>query len=330
MSAYTTGEGWKPAFEIDLETASPAAFQEIRDRFAEWSKTAYPAGPFALNSGWHDVTPQVAEDLLRRNKANRKLSLATVKKYFRAMKSGHWMPTGQGFLVNQAGDLDDGQHRAWAAYLGKVTFKSFIVADVPVIKQMFAYIDDGKPRSASDALYTSGSNGLSATIAQTIKLASRFDAGALTVMVKQPRVQELTIPEVLDYAEKNPGLGEAAHTLVSTFNKAANVIADKAVASLFLWKAAEAHGMGVIHPFLISVGTGANLSGDSPILAFRERLREANIDDEDMPKERRLALLIKAFNMHLAGKKVGQRGLYVRDNEKFPQIGSLPMAEAAE
>ena len=331
MSAYTTGEGWTPAVELDLETASAAAFQEALDRFEEWTKTTPAPGPFALATGWHDITPAISEDLLLRNKRNRKVSLATVKKYFRAMKNGRWMPTGQGILVNKDGKTEDCQHRAWAGYLGKVTFHSFVVADVPVMPEMFAYIDDSKPRSASDALYTSGNNGLSATIAQTVKLAWRYDAGALTVMSKQPRVREATIPEVLDYARENPGLREAAHLLISSYGKAAKMIGDKAVGSLFLWKATELHGLDVVGPFLISIGVGANLDADSPILGFRERLRDVVLEnEEDMPRERRLALLIKAFNLHIAGKKVSRGGLHVKDNEKFPRIDPQPMADAAE
>ena len=49
-----------------------------------------------------------------------------------------------------------------------------------------------------------------------------------------------------------------------------------------------------------------------------------------MPKEWRLALLIKAFNLHIAGKKVSRGGLHVKDNEKFPHIDPLPMADAAD
>lgn len=331
MSAYTTGDGWTPAVELDLETASPAAFQEALERLAEWDKTAPPLGRCGLASGWHTITPQTAEDLLRRNTHNRKASLTTVKKYYRAMKRNGWKPTGQPILVNQAGKLDDGAHRALAAYFGKVTFRSYVVADVEVIPEMFAYIDDCKPRSAADALYTSGNNGLSGTIAQVVKLAWRWDAGALSVMSKQPRFQDATIPEVLHYASSHTEMRDAVHLLVSNFGKAANVIGDKAVASLFLWKASELHGIETVRPFLVSVGVGANLDSDSPILAFRERLRDSEHDeDDDMPKERRLALLIKAFNLHIAGKKVGQRGLYVRDNEKFPRIDPQPMAQAAE
>jgi hypothetical protein len=323
-------DSWSPAVALDLETASAASFQDTVDQFDAWVKAQPQLSPFPLTTGWHDITPQIAEDLLRRNKGNRKVSLATVKKYSRAMKNSQWMPTGQAILVNKEGRTEDCQHRAWASYLGQVTFPSFVVADVPVLPDLFAYIDDGKPRSASDALYTSGNNGLSQTIAATAKLAWRYDHNALTVMVKQPRIREMSIPEMLQYTRNNPGLGRAAHLLISSYAKAAKVIGDKAVGALFLWKASAQHGLDVVNSFLCAIGTGANLEEDNPILGFRERLRDTIAEDESMPKEQRLALLIKAFNLHLAGKKLPKGGLHVRDNEKFPRIDAQPtLADAA-
>jgi hypothetical protein len=325
----TTDDSWTPAVELDLLTASTAAFQEVQDRFDEWAKTQAQPGPFPLRNGWHDITPQIAEDLLLRNGRNRKVSLTTVKKYYRAMLNGQWMPTGQPILVNKAGKTEDCQHRAWASYLGRVTFHSHVVADVPVNPELFAYIDDSKPRSASDALYTSGNNGLSATIAATVKLAWRYDAGAITVMAKQPRIREASIPEILDYTRTHPGLREAAHLLVSSYGKAVKIIGDKAAATLFLWRATEEHGPQVVNSFMVSIGLGANLDVDSPVLGFRERMRNAGLTpDDDVTRELRLALLIKAFNLYVAGGKVGRAGLHVKDNEKFPKIDPAQPAVA--
>jgi len=101
----------------------------------------------------------------------------------------------------------------------------------------------------------------------------------------------------------------------------------------FAWKVTAIYGVTVLEDFLFPLGTGANLPEDSPILALRTRLLKEDEDEGKMNQPRRLALLIKAFNMHLADKKVGNRGLYVRDNEKFPRFEesqSTEMAEAAE
>ena len=58
----------------------------------------------------------------------------------------------------------------------------------------------------------------------------------------------------------------------------------------------------------------------SPILALRNRLTQANEDDVKMPPAHRLALLIKAFGMYRNRMPVPRKGLFLRDNEKFPRI----------
>jgi hypothetical protein len=313
---------WTPAVEIDLATAGAAAFQEALAKFYEWSRAATPPPPLNLQNGWYDITPQMAEDLLRRNLQNRKISLATVRKYYQAMKALEWKKTGQPVLINQQGRVEDAQHRLVACYLGNVTFPSYIVADVPVAADLFAYIDDSKPRNAADALFTSGNNGLSATIASTIKLAWRYENQAIAIL-KQPRIRDMTNMEILDFSRSNPQLGNAAHLLVGTYARAASVIGNKAVATFFVWKVNNYYGSDQLDEFMTSLGSGALLPEDSPILALRNRLlgeQDIHLAGEELRAPRRLALLIKAFLLNLKGEKMGKRGLSLRDNERFPRI----------
>jgi hypothetical protein len=51
---------------------------------------------------------------------------------------------------------------------------------------------------------------------------------------------------------------------------------------------------------------------------------------EKMGRPHRLALLIKAFLLHHAGKRISKKGLHLLDNEPFPQIEPSALAEAAE
>jgi hypothetical protein len=320
---------WSPAVTLDLDTASTQAFAATVEEFKAWAATQPPQGPLALINGWYDVTPQMAQGFLRRNDTNRKVYLPTVKKYFNAMRAGEWHRTGQPLIFNQEGKAEDLQHRCWASLLGGVTFHSFIVTDSPVEKDKFAYIDDSKPRNAADALQTSGMNGLSAPIAAAIKLAWRYENGALTIM-KQSRVREMSIPEILAYSRSHKEIAEAAHFLMTNHARAVRIIGNKGVAVFFAWKALELHPAAVVEDFLYPLGSGANLAEDSPVLALRARLNKEG-EAEDLNQPRRLALLIKAFNMDLAGHTVGKRGLYVRDNEKFPRIeGPADLPVAAE
>ena len=85
----------------------------------------------------------------------------------------------------------------------------------------------------------------------------------------------------------------------------------------------------MLDDFLYPLGSGANLAEDSPILALRSRLNKED-ESDDLNQPRRLALLIKAFNLYSTNQTVNpKRGLILATNEKFPRIGwphNLPAA----
>src|SRR5215831_132399 len=218
--------GWAPAVTLDLFHCSAVAFQEAVDGFHKWADDNPSTRTW--ESGWWDLIPELSEDLLKRNKRNRKASLGTVQRYARDMLADQWRATGQPGLIDTNGEVFDIQHRAYAGYFSGATFRCYIVADVPVQDDLFAYLDGGKPRSAADALFTAGADGLSGAIAAAIKVAFRYDNNGLGVF-KQPVMRALTNPEVLAYSRKHPGLGEAAHHLVSNYPKAVQVIKAKGV-----------------------------------------------------------------------------------------------------
>jgi hypothetical protein len=328
MSDLTTTAAWTPIVELNLETTGTAAFKETVTKFYEWAKTQ-PIAPMDIQSGWYEVTPQMAEDLLRRNRANRPVSLSTVKKYHFSMKNGDWKKTGQPLIVNVEGKAEDLQHRCWAAYLGKVSFQSFIIPDAPAEPDMFAYIDDNRPRSAGDALHTSGLNGLSSHIANAAKLAWRYDHHAIGI-IAQPKTREMTTREVLEYVRTNSGLVSAAHMVNGTYGKAIKVIGSKPVTYFFAWRVIKAYGEDALDGFFTLLGSGANLPEDSPILGLRNcLLSKADEEEDEIKAPRRLALLIKALKMQMDGKKLGRSGLSLRDNEKFPRIEEPPTPDAA-
>jgi hypothetical protein len=333
MAAIPKGDGWKPAVTLSLDTAGTNAFEEAKKQFAEWSKTQPPPGPIGMQNGWYDITPKIAEDLLRRNIGNRKATLSVVKKYAKAMKSGDWVGTGQPILVNKDGKLEDAAHRCWASYLGQVTFHSYVITDVPVVADLFAYLDDCKPRSVADALYTSGSNGLSGVLAATIKLAGRYDDGTLNAF-QGSRSGDMSVREALAYSRFHPRLGEVTHLVMSDYSNAVDAIGHKAVAALFCWKVEEAFGHEVLDDFLVAMAAD-DLEVDDPIVGYQSRLLKQEKMKEPLKAPHMLALLIKAFQLRAAGQKINvKKGLYLTDSEPFPQIEDAQidaaMAEAAD
>ena len=306
------------AVELDLTTASNAAFHEAIAKFYDWSRLQPPVGPLGIPNGWYRVTPlPLAQDFLRRNECNRTPSLVTVKKYHYSMITEDWRKTGQGLVFDETGKMNEGQQRCLASYFGKVSFDTYIVGDVPVQTDAFAYYDDVKPRSAADALHTSGLDGLATYMTIAIFLSHRYDSRVLDVFKRSKGFHKLNNREVLAYSRAHSSLTDTGHFIVATYSKALSLIGDKGVTIFFCDRVIANYGKDVLENFLLPLGTGANLAEDSPILALRTRLL---LEGEDVSRERKLALLIKAFRYFQSGKKVTKQGLFVRDNEKFPRI----------
>lgn len=319
--------GPTPAVELDLDTASSRAFDEALKKFDDWNATQPPLTSLDLESGWYTIDWTTAEDYLRRNICNREPTLNHVKKLKYDMEHGNWRKTGQGLIFNDEGKLNEGQQRLLACYFGKLSFPTFIVTDVPSDEpDLFAYYDDNRPRSAADALQTSGSNGIANHLATAVRFSDRYDREALGI-ISQPKIHKLTNREVLFYSRENASLSQTAHLIFGTYPKAISVIKERGIAIVFADRVIQLYGEPVLNAFLVSLGSGANLAEDDPILGLRNRLMTSN--DDKLSKERVLALLIKAFNYHRAGKKLGKRGLYLADNEKFPRLEGVA-SEAGE
>lgn len=321
MEQATAPVAFRPVISLDLGAVSAPAFAEALLKFKAWSDREPPDPDLPVQTGWCQITPEIAGKLLRRNKMNRKVSLETVRKYARRMKEGEWHPTGQPILIS-GGEVFDAQHRLWACYFSGCTFPSYVIADVPEQVDLFAYLDDAKVRSAADALHTAGENGLSATLAAAVKLSFRYDAGrpALSIL-RQPSIRPMDNIEVLAYARHNPGLREACHDVVSNYGKAVDLIGNKGIAGFVAWKITVRHGRDALHDFMVPLGSGANLEEESPILALRNRLIEVAEADKDALRPLHvLALIIKGFNMHIQGYVMKQRNgkLNMTDNEKYP------------
>jgi hypothetical protein len=314
---------------IDVETVSAVAFAEWLNKMRAWSDEAPPSTEEIPATGWAVITPLIALAIWRGYKANRKISLSTVRKYVFAMLAGEWRKTGQPILIDEDGEPTDGYHRLIACILSGKPFPTFIVSDVPVDPYAFTFIDIGKGRSPADALTIAGQDGVASVIAGAVKLAWRYDNDALRI-IKPPRIRDMTQYEIVVYVEANKSLVDSAHLVAGSYGAAMKTIGNKAVGTFFTWKARELFSDQAVEDFLIPLGLGANLAPDSPILACRDRLRAvAASRQEELSEQHRLALLIKAFVMHTNGVKVGKKGLSLRDNEKFPRLEDAEVMDTA-
>lgn len=199
---------WEPKISLDLNTASGVAFFHAVADFEQW-RTELPDIPLVgLADGWHVVDQKLAESVLLHNpaKANRKLAFPTVQYYADQFLEEEWRPTGQPIIFDIHGNLVDGQHRAWAAYLSGASFRTYVVNQDEEIPQGFAFIDNCKPRSNKDALQTAGFDGQSGLLSAVVDMHRRYEAGAYTADRLVHKIERISPHQVIGYAESRPNL----------------------------------------------------------------------------------------------------------------------------
>ena len=315
---------FSPAITLDLKIATPKSFDEAREEFTVWSKSAVKL-PLPFGNGWQSITPEVAEQLLLRNPpgANRKAKLASVRYYAEQMAANDWQKTGQPLIFTDNGILVDGQHRIWACYFGGFTFISYVIVDVAHFDNIFAYIDSGRSRTATDALMTAGLNGQSSLISQAVSLNHLYEHGGLKVKGSAKGLSRLSHIDILRVTAAHPALQEAAHAMVSEYKDALAIIKVKAVAVFVAWKILESHNADLLDEFMSALtDAGIPMFGH-----IRKTFLEDAESADPMNKAGRIAYLIKLFNAWYTKQNIKRIG--VRIDEAFPRFLDAAMQEEA-
>ena len=101
------------------------------------------------------VSPRMAKQWLDdHNTQNRKISRRVVKTYADDILAGNWRLNGQTIIIDEHGDLLDGQHRLAAIVEANKEIQTFVVAGAS--RSIIGTIDAGKPRAYSDLLTFNG------------------------------------------------------------------------------------------------------------------------------------------------------------------------------
>lgn len=338
MSAIVNVDGgWVPLVKLDLNSTTGHMFADAEDQFRK-SVGAQDIPALDAQTGWMEITPQRAETWLMRNSKNRKANFPTIEAYAQQMINGQWKRTGQAILFSDHDVLLDGQHRLWAGYISGCTFYSFVVTEVPDAKDLFAFIDNVRPRTAADALQTSGVNGKSPQVARIIKeLGWPYDRETLLIKGRIPMIA-MSNHEVLGYQQDHPELLAAVKLLQANYKPAAQQLGTT-VAGFMAWKILEYYNEESLTAFMTALGGDSSLLPEGhPVAALRKRLadheaanaakaygRVGKLTKKLLEQQRHLltitevlALAIKAFNLTMKGEQI--KKLVLETNEAFPQF----------
>ena len=101
------------------------------------------------------ITPFIANEYLKANSSNRKISEGTLLRYTKEIVEKKWKEdTGELIKISKTGILLDGQHRLHAVVKANMDVYFHVATDLE--DEIFDVIDTGKSRSANDIFYLKG------------------------------------------------------------------------------------------------------------------------------------------------------------------------------
>jgi len=326
--------GFTPHFPWDAEHGNAARFEELVESYDQWHKNEPISGQLDVKDGWHEVTPAIAEDWLRRNYpgANRKVALATVLYYAGQMKTDNWPKTGQPIIFSDNGTLYDGQHRLWASLLSGCSFLTYVVTSVPDRDKLFAFMDNGKVRTPAVALQTAGYNGVSPTIASVLKIDHEIDGYTVNSSGRHVR---LTPFDFLMMVEAKPNAVRAARLASSDWDGVV-VISHKDVVGYVGMKIMDLHDQFTADSFFADVADESLADESNAACKLRKLLVADQGREKPMKRHQVLGNMIKAFNAWHSQTALPKRwALAVNDDypvfdQPVSNAGNGDTAEAAE
>lgn len=203
------------------------------------------------------ITPQVAAQMLERNTSNRPLTVSLARRYASDMTAGRWEYNGQDIIFAEDGELLDGQHRLTAVTLANMPVLMGVKRGLP--KAVFATLDAGKGRTASDVLALLGVQHY-ASVASAARLSLLYAQG------KQFNDTGITRREITDFVSTRPYIVKAAQISRQVSGR---LNASPVAAVVFLANESRLFDEHIAE-FLSGVATGADLERADPRLTLRE------------------------------------------------------------
>jgi len=210
------------------------------------------------------LTPELAELLLNRNPANRKINANMVDSFASDMAGRRWAMNGEPIIISDTGELNDGQHRCMAVRQSGATIDAILV--VGVSRDSRTTLDQGRQRSISDYLSMDGHADSKVLGAAANHLWSYRNRGMLYKGGGTSRLGA-TKSEIRQTVIDNPGLERS----VVIAGRQALAIGGRAIVA-FTHFVLSAQNREAADQFVLSLMDGAGLKSNDPILYARNRL----------------------------------------------------------
>jgi hypothetical protein len=238
----------------------------------------------ALKARLVKVTPKMAEEWLKLNHENRRLSPALVTRYAEDMKAGRWEVNGEPLIFTVSGHLSDGQHRLGAVVEAGVPVMLLVVEGVA--DSTFTSVDQGRVRPHAEILRMLGHKNAS-FLAAAAGLLYTYESGGV-FNPSRSRVGRRVIDEVI---QKNPGLGDSVQFACD--NQTPIVSKPIMAFAHYVFSRVEAEQAA---RFCNLLATGDGVGASTPIGLLRQRLIEESAAGRKLDRRLVAYLIFRTWN----------------------------------
>jgi hypothetical protein len=242
------------------------------------------------------MTPQRAAQILQCNTRNRAMNLSRVDFYADAMLKGNWMQSGEPIQIDSDGCLINGQHRLQAIVNSGMTVPVLLITGQD--PSVFAVLDTGRARSASDVLSIGGAKNCTRAAAG-IKLYFLYvdHPNKVWTGAKLARSHQ----EILNYYRAKPKFTEFwSKEAVNTYSANKLLNPSALLAFAFVARDAETTSSEQVSQFFELIAHGYGLQEGCPIHRYRQMLANQQASGSfkraSSINQMALASLIKVFN----------------------------------
>ena len=241
------------------------------------------------------LTPELAEQLVKRNVKNRDIKKTNYQTVLRAIRNGEWELNGEAIKIDKNGYILDGQHRIHAVIETGIAITTFLIEGLEPDTRVT--MDSGKSRSIADFLKMDGEKE-PFTLAAILRRVFILDHHGL----RQATVASYptTNKEVLAFFDENQWIRELSSPAKKIGARA------KLPGSLtgLLMVAFSRIDDEDSEFFFERLYDGANLPAGHPILALKEVLDRVHGLKGTTTQTYLAALVIKAWNKYRAGESI--------------------------
>lgn len=258
------------------------------------------------------ITPKQAAFLLRTFKNFRRLRPIRSRRIAEDIREGNWRVTGQAIVIDENGNLVDGQHRLDAC----------VRAQRPIISVVYRgytdvlTIDIGKPRTVPDFLTFDGEVNTH-LLAATVRLLLADEDGSLETALLGG-THAIETPRAIAEAIERFGHDLLRSAVQIAKNQRVAPAATLAVLAYKVLATKEDHLLRRLELFHLKLRTGEDLRIGEPILALRERLLANRVATLKLGRVAVAAMIFKTWNAFILGRNI--KTLRFGSDETFPAI----------